>query len=258
MDEDVGRGEMTDERQMVPQGGGILGRFENVRVKKSAKKTVTCDAATPEYLRYDFLKPQHLPIERIDEEANFAATSNINETRFHKGFHRRHQADIQQDAARLEHEAAREQAREERVAGQVAAARQFREKCTFNILTGEGTGRECEFQHLGKKIVNPYGNMQATFVEHDKEERHRIKNSKHRFFEHPAPRKEVRSANIFHEGLQETVKESAIIGYGRSGVSRTRARSCGVADNFAHLHALPPEPDWEIPRNGNSSQIILG
>ena len=24
--------------------GGILGRFENVRVKKSAKKTVTCDA----------------------------------------------------------------------------------------------------------------------------------------------------------------------------------------------------------------------
>jgi len=25
-----------------------------------------------------------LPIERIDEEANFAATSNINETRFHK------------------------------------------------------------------------------------------------------------------------------------------------------------------------------
>lgn len=62
-------------------------------------------AATPEYLRYDFLKPQqeswksmnrkeaaiaswaslrHLPIERVDEEANFAAASNINETRFHK------------------------------------------------------------------------------------------------------------------------------------------------------------------------------
>ena len=28
--------------------------------------------------------PRHLPIERIDEEANFAASSNINETRFHK------------------------------------------------------------------------------------------------------------------------------------------------------------------------------
>ena len=80
------------------------------------------EAATPEYLRHDFLKPQllpqslarpewnsvqervwlqdekphckesfrislllrHLPIERVDEEANFIATSNINETRFHK------------------------------------------------------------------------------------------------------------------------------------------------------------------------------
>ena len=37
---------------------------------------------------------------------------------------------------------------------------------------------------------------QATFVEHDKEERHRIKNSKHRFFEHPAPRKEVRCLQV--------------------------------------------------------------
>lgn len=33
---------------------------------------------------------------------------------------------------------------------------------------------------------------QATFLEHDKEERHRIKNSQHRFFEHPAPQKEAR------------------------------------------------------------------
>ena len=29
--------------------GGILGRFENVRVKKSAKKTVTCDAVISAY-----------------------------------------------------------------------------------------------------------------------------------------------------------------------------------------------------------------
>ena len=27
----------------LARAGGILGRFENVRVKKSAKKTVTCD-----------------------------------------------------------------------------------------------------------------------------------------------------------------------------------------------------------------------
>ncbi|CAJ1461661.1 unnamed protein product [Effrenium voratum] len=248
---------MSDD-MMVPQGGGILGRFENVRTKKSAKKSVTCDAATPEYIRHDFLKPQHLPIEYVDEAANYAAASNINETRFHKGFHRRHQADIQQDAARLEHEAVREHSRQEKASAQSEAARQFREKCTFNILTGEGTGRECEFRHIGKKILNPYGNMQATFAEHDREERHRIKNSTHRFFEHPAPQKEVRTSNLFHEGLADTVKESAILGFGRSGVSRTRALSCGVADNFAHLRALPPDPDYEAPRYGNASQIILG
>mmetsp|Transcript_44837 Transcript_44837/g.83724 ORF Transcript_44837/g.83724 Transcript_44837/m.83724 type:complete len:250 (+) Transcript_44837:105-854(+) len=249
---------MSDTAPAIPQGGGILGRFENVRVKKSSKKTVTCDAATPEYLRHDFLKPQHLPIERVDEEANFIATSNINETRFHKGFHRRHQADIQQDAARLEHEAARENARQDRAIAQATAAQQFRSKCTFNILTGEGLGRECEFRQVGKKILNPYGSMQATFSEHDKEERHRVKNSKHRFFEHPSPEKEVRTANLFNEGLRQTVRESAVLGYGRSGVARTRARSCGVADNFVHLQALPPEPDYEVPRNGNASQIILG
>ncbi|CAE7239444.1 ADK2 [Symbiodinium sp. CCMP2592] len=188
---------MNESAPPLLQGGGILGRFENVRVKKSAKKTVTCDAATPEYLRHDFLKPQHLPIERVDEQANFIATSNINETRFHKGFHRRHQADIQQDAARLEHEAARDWARQERAAAQASAAHHLRDKCTFNILTGEGVGRECEFRHVGKKILNPYGSMQATFSEHDREERHRVKNSKHRFFEHPAPEKQATAGRAF-------------------------------------------------------------
>merc|ERR1719230_2270475 len=103
---------------------------------KSAKKIITCDAATPEYLRNDFLKPVHLPIERVDDDGNFAATSDMRETRFHKGFHRRHQADIMSDAARLE----AEMAREERAQQQAEATRMFREKHTFNILTGEGSG----------------------------------------------------------------------------------------------------------------------
>lgn len=242
----------------VPQGGGILGRFENVRTKKSAKKIVTCDAATPEYLRNDFLKPVHLPIERVDEEANFAATSDIRETRFHKGFHRRHQADIQSDAARLEAEAAREYVREERAYQQAEAAKLFREKHTFNILTGEGSGRECEFRHVGKKILNPYGSMEATYAEHDKDARNRIKNSKHRFFEYPAPAKEERTATLFNEGLKDTVRETAVLGYGRSGNARTRATSCGVSDNYVHLRALPPDPDYEQPRHANASQIIFG
>lgn len=240
------------------QGGGILGRFENVRIKKSAKRIVPCDASTPAYFSHDFLKPSHLPIERVDEEANFAATSNLNETRFHKGFHRRHQADIQQDAARLEAEAMREANRQEQAAYAAEAARQFREKHTFNILTGEGSGRECEFRHVGKKILNPYGCMEATFGEHERDERNRVKNSKHRFFEYPAPVKDPRTENLFKEGLAHTVRESAVIGFGRSGNTRTRAQSCGVADNYSHLRAMPPDPEYEKPRYGNASQIIFG
>lgn len=263
LEEDHRRRGMMESKQLyrqddVPTGGGLMGRFENVRQKKSAKAIIACDAATAEYLRHDYLKPQHLPIERVDEEANFIATSNINETRFHKGFHRKHRADIQSDAARLEVEAYREYAREDRAQACVDATREFRARNTFNILTGEGIGRESEFRQLGKKILNPYGCMEAVYADHDKEDATRIKNSKHRFFQHNAQRSEERAANIFHEGLNTTVRETAILGYGQSGVRRARAQSCGVADNFAHLRALPPDPNYEAPRYGNYSQIVLG
>jgi len=244
--------------EQTAQGGGILGRFENVTTKRSAKRIISCDAATAEYLRNDFLKPQHLPVERVDYEANLAATSSINETRFHKGFQRRHKSDIQSDAARLEAEVSREMSREERARTSVEAAKAFRDRYTFNILTGEGAGRECEFRQVGKKIVNPSGSMEATFMEHHKDGTNRIKNSKHRFFEHPAPQKDDRCLNLFNEGLRDTARESAVIGYGTSGNRRTRSQSCGVSDNYAHLRALPREPDYEAPHYGNRSQIILG
>jgi len=235
-----------------------MGRFENVKSKQSKKKMVTCDAATSEYLRHDFLKPQHLPVESIDHEANLATTSNMHETRFHKGFQRRHQSDIQQDAARMESEMARDQLRDMRSQASVEAAFEHRDKHTFNLLSGEGVGRECEFRQVGKKIVNPFGCMEATFGEHQRDMTNRVKNSKHRFFEYPAPQKVDRTATIFKEGLTETTRQSAVLGYGPSGVRRSRAQSCGVADNYVHLRALPAEPEYETPHYGNRSQIILG
>merc|ERR1712176_204250 len=129
----------------APLGGGILGRFENVRDKKSNKKIISSDASTADYLRNDYLKPQHLPIDKVDDYANYSASSNIQETRFHKGFQRRNKADIRQDAARMETELAREKVREERAQTSVQATIGWREKNTFNILTGEGVGRESEF-----------------------------------------------------------------------------------------------------------------
>jgi len=251
--------EMDPEKFVAAPTGGIMGRFENVRDKKTSKRTIQCAAATPSYITHDFLKPNHLPLEKVDLEANYAPTSNINETRFHKGFSRRHKSDIQQDAARMESELNREMAREERAQASVEATRRYKEQVTFNILSGEGVGRECEFRQVGKKIVNPFGCMEATFSEHARDASNRTKNSKHRFFEHGCPPpQEHRVRNIFNEGLVETKKESAIIGYGTSGTRRTRSQSCGAPDNYAHLRALPPEPEWEKGKFGNRSQIILG
>mmetsp|Transcript_28756 Transcript_28756/g.66800 ORF Transcript_28756/g.66800 Transcript_28756/m.66800 type:complete len:250 (+) Transcript_28756:52-801(+) len=239
--------------------GGLFGRFENVRFKKSAKRIVPCEAATAEYLRHDYVKHSHLPPHLVDGEANYAPSSNLNETRFHKGFQRRHVADIQPDAARLEKEIACEAKRDERARQQVEVAKAFKEKVTFNILTGEGVGRECEFVQTGKKILNPGGDMQAAFGQHGREASLRMKQSKHRYFEHPAPpSNEVRSNLLFNEGLTHTQRESATIGYGKNGNARTRTQSLGAPDNFGHLKGRAPDRQYDQPFHGNSSQIILG
>lgn len=250
---------MDPEACVTEPCGGILGRFENVRERKSAKRIIQCAAATPAFTQHDYLKPTHLPLDKVDHEANYAPTSNINETKFHKGFSRRHKSDIQPDAARLEAEVVREIAREDRARASVAATFEAKDKVTFNILSGEGVGRECEFRQVGKKIVNPFGCMEATFAEHGRDATNRLKNSKHRFFDHTAalPTRE-RQETIFKEGLHHTKRETAILGYGNSGVRRVRSQSCGTSDNFAHLRALPPEPTFEAQHYGNYSQIILG
>jgi len=247
------------EASAVPPTGGILGRFENVRERKSAKRIIQCQAATPAFTEHDFLKPVHLPLHKVDKEANFAPTSNINETKFHRGFARKHKSDIQPDAARMEAEIMRDMAREDRAKASVAATMEHKEKVTFNLLTGEGVGRECEFRQIGKRIVNPYGCMEATFAEHARSASNRVKNSKHRFFEYPAVQpSDDRQETIFKEGLHHTKRESAILGYGNAGVRRVRSQSCGTCDNFAHLRALPAEPMYEKQHYGNHSQIILG
>merc|ERR1712187_813169 len=108
-----------------------------------------------------------------------------------------------------------------------------------NILTGEGVGRENEFRQLGKKVVNPYGVMETVFGEHDKDKANRIRQSKHRFFEYPMPEKHDRAATIFNEGLTHTTRESAVLGFGKSGKTRTRTLSVGAYDNAAHTQSVP-------------------
>jgi len=238
--------------------GGLLARFENINERKSCKRMIPCHAGTAEFMRHDYLKPVHLPVDRVDRELNYTPGSNLNETRFHRGFHRRHMADIQSDAARLEAEMAQEALREERSRASIEATREFKDRHTFNILNGEGIGRESEFRQVGKKILNPCGSMEGIFNTHANEASNRMKASKHRYFEVPVVEKHDRTANIFNEGLRDTTRETAILGYGASGNRRTRSESLGVSDNYRHLSYIPPGPQYEPARHSNHSQIILG
>jgi hypothetical protein len=247
-----------DADQIQQPSGGLLGRWENVVTKHSCKKMVPCEAATSEFQRRDYLKPQHMPASHVDGMANYAPVPDINQTRFHRGFQRRHQSDIQQDAARLEYDGYKEALRDYKTDQQMYHAKDMLTKSTFNVLTGEGNGRDGEFRQLGKKIINPFGSMPAVFAEHGKDTQNRVRNSKHRFFEYPAGQTaNPRISALHNEGLTETKRQTMIIGYGL-GNPRSKNESKGVADNYMHLRQTGPEPDWEKPRHGNHSQIVFG
>jgi len=250
--------EPSDAANLQEPSGGLLGRWENVVLKHSCKRMVPCDAATAEFQRRDYLKPQHMPASHVDGMANYAPVPDINQTRFHRGFQRRHQSDIQQDAARLEYEGYKEAIRDWKNDQQVSHAKEMQMKQTFNPLTGEGNGRDCEFRQLGKKIINPFGNMPAVFAEHDKDTQNRIRNSKHRFFDYPATSTaDLRMHTLHNEGLTETKRQSTVIGYGL-GNPRSKNESRGVADNFMHLRSTGAGAEWEKPKNFNHSQIVFG
>lgn len=236
-----------------------MGRFDRLCERPSRKGAVPCEAARPEFTRHDFLKSGGTPFEKLDEAANYNPSCNLNETKFHKGFQRRNKADIQPDAARLEKELSHEVARDERVRASVNAARQMKETFTFNILTGEGVGRECEYRPVGKRSVNPYGCMEATFGEHARDTSIRMRNSKHRFFEGPGGQPSPQRAVVLvNEGLSQDDRQTSVLGYGKDGARRNRTQSCGAADNFAHLRGRRSDPAWQPPRHVNQSQIVLG
>jgi hypothetical protein len=235
--------------------GGLLARWEAVKIPPSSKRMVDCAAAKPEYKRHEYLK--HSDTAKV-EETNYHAGPNIMETRFHRGFHRKHQSDIRQDAARTTMEQTREQRRDNRANAQVHSAIEFRQKVTFDPLSGEGAGREDEFRQVGKKILNPHGNMSDVFTEHHRDARNRERNSKHRFFEYPPPPvADHRAATLFNEGYTRTHKESCVLGYG-NGNPRTKLESVGMYDNFNHMQLRDRSKQYEPIVDRNKSQIILG
>lgn len=237
--------------------GGLLGRWAHLKLAQSSKRIVDCAASQPQYLEWDFLKPTNLPPGQVSATCNYLPSSNLCETRFHRGFQRRMKCDIQPDAPRLAREAELEQLRTEIDERSIAVTRDMKEKVTFNVLTGEGVGRESEFRKTGKRILNPAGSMETIFMEHDKDTQNRVKNSKHRFFEYPPPQEYERARNLVGEGLVVTERQSMVIGYG-DGAPRSKHPSYGVPDNFAHLRGNARPPEWEQGVHKNKSQIVLG
>lgn len=243
----------------APPGGGLLGRFENVRQRPSAKRIIQCDAATPEYMRCEYLKPYH-GHSSASSTGNYHPTSDMQETKFHRGFQRRNKAAIQPDAARMERELAQQWARDRRDQEAIEIAKALKERVTFNVLTGEGVGRESEYRPVGKRIVNPFGCMEAVFAEHARDTSNRTRQSRHRFFEVPAGHPaDTRALALYNDGLTETRREASILGTPAAGLpARARTASLGVADNFAHFRGRTPTSTCEALPYSSRSQSTFG
>ena len=63
---------------------------------------------------------------------------DIRDTRFHRGFQRRHQSDIRQDAPRLSKEFGKQVGRDTADRARVDGWHNYKEDYTFNLLNGEG------------------------------------------------------------------------------------------------------------------------
>lgn len=132
------------------EGGGLLARFDRIVARPSMKKQFLDDprmCCKCHYQDKDFLVGGG---SFTNDVMQYSPSPNINETKFHKGFHKRPQAAIGQDIDRLRLEMQRENRRDERVLRQTIAAKAMLQHDTFNPLTGEGKGRECEFPQLGR------------------------------------------------------------------------------------------------------------
>jgi len=218
---------------------------------------VDCTAAQASYQQREFLYHDAMP-QNYDPGQygnNYHPGPNVRETKFHRGFQRRPQHAIQQDAARLEMEQHREDKRDEQAFYQSEFGKEIQRTGAFNPITG--VGRENEFRTLGKQILDPSKSLENLFPEHKVESKRRMQASKHRFFDPEIEERDQRTATIIKEGLVDTKKTSMAIGYG-DGVPRTKLPSSGAADNFEHIRNRRRPPGYEAPINKNHSEIVFG
>ncbi|CAD7972742.1 unnamed protein product [Amoebophrya sp. A120] len=245
-----------------PQTAGLLARFEaGPRHKRSQSSKMILShlpAATPEYTKYNYLKPSGIAT-GSQETFNYHPTSDLRDTRFHRGFQRRHQTDIRQDAPRLNREYTVQQDRDARDEKRVEGWNNYTQDYTFNLLNGEGRGREAEFKSIGKRVINPVHDHAGCYEEHDRDQRNRGRQSMNRFYEYPPMRPSANRENqIVSQGFINSKPETVIIGYSTDAAPRLKMRSQGAQDNFAHLQDSSGVRNFAPRGDRNKSQIIFG
>mmetsp|Transcript_8066 Transcript_8066/g.19494 ORF Transcript_8066/g.19494 Transcript_8066/m.19494 type:complete len:343 (+) Transcript_8066:74-1102(+) len=243
-----------------PNTAGLLARFEARPRKAPSSKMILSHlpAATAEHTRYNYLKPNGIA-DGSQETFNYHPSCDIRDTRFHRGFQRRHQSDIRQDAPRLQKEFGKQIGRDTADRARVDGWHNYKEDYTFNLLNGEGRGRDAEFKAIGKRVINPVHDHAGVFDEHDRDQRNRHRQSMNRFYEYPPMQPSANRENqIVAQGFISSNPETVIIGYSPDAAPRLKMRSQGAAENFAHLQDASGVRQFAPVRERNKSQIIFG
>ena len=229
---------------------GLLARFVNRIERHRTRRTPTVAAAVAEYQKGDYLKSTADKWVR-HTEPTAAIPGKPVEVRFHRGFYRKPQVAINQDADRLQAEADLEATREMIDSARLDAYSNLRQVNDFNILAGTGRGRESEDRVTGvKKVIQDLS-------ERDKLTRYRMRHSSDRFYELPivTPNASEKDERRLHEGLVNG-KETVVIGMPPGNVHR-KVESNGSYDLFAHTQSgMSPRLRRSNPRNFSS--IVFG
>mmetsp|Transcript_9532 Transcript_9532/g.13326 ORF Transcript_9532/g.13326 Transcript_9532/m.13326 type:complete len:204 (+) Transcript_9532:107-718(+) len=156
--------------------------------------------------------------------------SNLGETRFHKGFHRKRADKIKEDRIRSMPEY--KQHSEMKSTRRIQTAQDRRENLrktlqrNGNIITGQGMPEEPK---LGRKYISeePCAYMK-------RESRVRMQTGGSRFFIPLSPRKTQKNLRRQEPRIKQIEKQrSSVIGYGRSEL-----QSLGALDNFSEIPAV--------------------
>ncbi|CAD7973762.1 unnamed protein product [Amoebophrya sp. A120] len=247
-----------------PNTVGMNARFDTLPLNPMSSKRILnhLPCAIPQYVSDgDYLQQElassassvALPV----RGRNYLPGPDLRETRFHMGFQRRAQSEIRQDAPRLQRELQIQTNRDNYFQSVQDGWKNYKEDYTFNVLNGEGYGREGEFLQVGRRLLK--GPNSVLFSEHEKEKQMRERGGPFRYHAYPPmlPSKNQEKA-LASDGFLQTKRESVIIGYPRiDAAKRIKLPSQGTREIYAHLQDGATQAYYP-PTTKTRSQIVFG